>query len=374
MKIKMRTSTYSALFVCLLAFFLASASTLCVSASADSFTEVFHTDSFRGSFAWFQKVDWVGTLVQAVISIFSLVGAALIIIRIMTSMLFLSAKGLWEEVHDLKQSGESEMYDFGVINMAKSWAKGKSGTGLDAIFGAVLMLLPDVKRYSDFGEKSGQKFEEDTTISQYMLKIALPTVLAIFFLAMGFNGTLVKGLAVTVDAMGTLADHAVSVNYSGFVDDLVATKGGYKFTFAADGTEKGDFQQGLAKEIYGKAIHECRGLNEAQLNTLGLNIENAVKEIADTVPSLETIPENVKEGLTMEGGDQYWSYVQFDTEVNISEAATGAATTLAITDSGLLSDLGLIEAPGAQPKYIHVFIKTKGGNASGNFTAMSSES
>lgn len=367
MKIKMRSRNYTALFVCFVAFCVASASTLCVSASADTFTEVFHTNSFRGSFAWFQKVDWIGTLVQAVISIFSLVGAALIIIRIMTSMLFLSAKGLWEEVHDLKQTGESEMYDFGVINMAKSWAKGKSGTGLDAIFGAVLMLLPDVKRYSDFGEKSGQKFEEDTTISQYMLKIALPTVLAIFFLAMGFNGTLVKGLAVTVDAMGTLADHAVSVNYSGFVDDIVAAKGGYKFAFAADGTDKGKFQQGLAKEIYGRVIGECGDLNEAQLNTLGLNVENAVKEITEAIPGLDNIPPDIQEGLAMDGGDHYWSYIQFDPRVNISETAAGAAMTFAISDSGLLTDLGLVQAPGAQTKYIHVFVKSKSGNTSSNF-------
>ena len=148
-------------------------------ARADNFTDIFYTNSFRGAFTWVEKLDWLGMVVQVVISVFSLLGVVLLTIRIMTSMLYLSAKGMWEEVHDLKSvGGESELYDFGLLNMAKGWAHGKAGTGLDAIIGAILILLPDVKKYSDFGEKAGgQKFDEDTTISQYMLKIALPTVM-----------------------------------------------------------------------------------------------------------------------------------------------------------------------------------------------------
>ena len=310
---------------------------------ADNFVDIFYTNSFRGSFEWFKKLDWIGMIVQAVISIFSLVGVSLIVMRVMTSLLYLSAKGLWEEVHDLKQGGgESEMFDFGFVNMAKSWAKGKAGTGLDAIFGAVLILLPDVKKYSDFGEKSGNKFDDDTTMTQYVLKILLPTVMAVFFLAMGFNGTLVKGLAVTVDAMGTFADKCVSVNYSGFVDDLFNSGSGYKFTFAAAGTQKGELQQAVAKDIYGRVVSRARGANQAQLQQIGVNVENAINDGFDNWVSESTqISDKVHTNLDGENGDRFYSYLGFEVIANTSTNET-AGQVGQLTLSELVEGTGLV--------------------------------
>lgn len=328
-----------------------------VEVRADNFTDVFYTNSFRGSFEWFKKLDWIGMIVQAVISVFSLVGVALIVIRVMTSMLYLSAKGLWEEVHDLKDTGGSEMYDFGLVNMAKTWAQGKAGTGLDAILGAVLVLLPDVKRYSDFGEKSGQKFDEDVTMAQYILKIALPTVLAVFFLAMGFNGTLVKGLAVTVDAMGTFADKAVSVNYSGFVEDLVASGSGYKFTYNLDGTEKGKLQQSIAKDLYGRVVSEVRGATTAQLYAIGQQVEVALGSAFDeAVGSSSQISEQVREGLNTAQADRYYSYLGYDIVANTSSTAMSDSVVSIPLSELIPSDMGLDSTPDYSKTY-HLFIK-----------------
>lgn len=341
------TRTVSPTFIAALLFltvFTLMVASRFVAASAEGFTDVFYTNSFRGSFEWFKKMDWLGMVVQAVISVFSLVGVSLIIIRIMTSMLYLSAKGLWEEVHDLKQSGgESEMYDLGLINMAKTWAKGKSGTGLDAILGAVLVLLPDVKRYSDFGEKSGQNFDADTSISQYMLKIALPTVLAVFFLAMGFNGTLVKGLAVTVDAMGTVADHAVSVNYSGFIDDLVNSGTGYKFMSVNDGSQAGKVTAGVQKEVYGKIVSKVRGIDSAQLYAIGQHLEQnelTKENILSAIKASPRIDDAVKSGLDQDGGDRYWELIEYNVTLGGS-AATSEQGAISFTVGSVLQDMGV---------------------------------
>lgn len=333
-------------------------STQVVVVNADNFTDVFYTNSFRGSFEWFKKLDWVGMVVQAVISVFSLVGVALIVIRVMTSMLFLSAKGLWEEVHDLKQSGgESDMYDFGLINMAKTWAKGKAGTGLDAILGAVLVLLPDVKRYSDFGEKSGQKFDEDTSMSQYILKIALPTILAVFFLSMGFNGTLVKGLAVTVDAMGTVADKAVSVNYAGFVDDLIASGSGYKFTFAMDGTNEGKLKESIAKDLYGRVVSSARGANPAQLSAIGQAIESQINDgFATWVSDSKQISSQVMAGFDSgENSDRYYSYLGFEIIANTSEVQQDGTGLIRISE--ILGGVDGLEASPDFDKIFHIYVK-----------------
>jgi len=345
---------------------------------ADNFTDVFYTNSFRGSFEWFSKMDWVGMIVQAVISIFALVGTALIILRIMTSMLYLSARGLWEEVHDLKQSGggESEMYDFGMINMAKTWAKGKAGTGLDAIFGAVLVLLPDVKRYSDFGEKSGQKFEEDTSIAQYILKILLPTILSVFFLAMAFNGTLVKGIAVSVDALGTVADHAVSVNYAGFVDDLINQNTGYKFVASMDGTNLGALTGQVQREVYGKVIANVKDINEAQLYAIGQNIESMItkdsgaegastegKNVKDCVIESTQVTQPVRDKISGDdNADAYFTYVEPIISVNGSQSQAAGAMSFKVSD--LIGDtaketLGGVdtENAGMYNQYINITFK-----------------
>lgn len=324
---------------------------------ADNFTDVFYTNSFRGSFEWFKKLDVIGMVVQAVISIFSLVGVCLIVIRVMTSLLFLSARGLWEEVHELKQAGgESEMYDFGVIGMAKNWAKGKAGTGLDALFGAILVLLPDVKRYSDFGERSGQSFDEDITISQYMLKIALPTVLAVFFLAMGFNGTLVKGLAVTVDAMGTIADKAVSVNYAGFVEDIINSGSGYRFTYAASGTEQGKLQEKLAKDLYGRAIAAARGADQSQLYQIGINVENALRDFPSWCANSPQVSTKVKDGLRSNAADRYYGYLGFEVISNTSSTKSSGEVTSPISLSSLMEGTGLVADQGFE-RYFHIYIK-----------------
>lgn len=354
----------------ILSLFVLIAAIMCnstVVARADNFTDIFYTNSFRGAFEWIQKLDWIGMIVQIVISVFSLVGTALLVIRIMTSMLYLSAKGLWEEVHDLKSGGESDKYDFGLINMAQSWAKGKAGTGLDAIIGAVLILLPDVKRYSDFGEKSGGKFEEDINISQYMLKIALPTVMTVFFFAMGFNGTLFKALAVTVDAMGTVADKAVSINYAGFVDDLVNSGTGYQFVFSASGTNQGELQQSISKDVYGRAVSQLKGANASQLYTIGQNVETWVTDnvTPDNVASnsVSQISEQVITGLGGDSADQYMGYLGYEILVNGSPEATGALSSVEM--SSFLTDVSGISELQGQEKYLHLFVRqTTGFNGS----------
>lgn len=337
-----------------------------VQGRADNFTDIFYTNSFRGAFEWIKKLDWVGMIVQAVISVFSLFGVALLTIRIMTSMLFLSAKGMWEEVHDLKSGGETMEKDlFGMGGMLKSWTSGKAGTGLDAIVGAVLLLLPDVKRYSDFGEKAGGDFSDDITITQYILKIALPTVMTVFFFAMGFNGTLFQALAVTVDMLGSFADKAISVNYAGIVDDLVNSNLGYKFYFSSEGTELGKFQQGVAKDLYGRLVSRTRGADAAQLDAMGRQVEalvasNITYENLCNAPQLNA---KVKEGLKATDGsaDKYVGYLGFEVVVNGNEAKMGnqlgdTVKVASLVGGDATDGTGLVNA-GAREEHVHILVR-----------------
>lgn len=301
---------------------------------ADNFTDIFYTNSFRGTFEWLNKVDWLGKIVQGVISIFSILGVSLIAIRVLSSMLVISSRGLWEEVHELKQAGGGgEMYDFGVIGMAKTWVSGKAGTGLDAIIGALLILAPDIMKYSDFGEKSGMQLEQDISMSQYMLKIAIPVTMAVFFFAMGFNGTLWKFFATTVDGMGTIADHAVSVNYSAIVNDLVNSKTGYAFTLASDGTERGKYMQKISTDVYGRVVSLMDNPDTAALNSVGLKVEEAIpRVVGDALGNANTsISSDVINGLKGDDADRYYKYLGFQVEMsprNISDTSGVAQIAL----------------------------------------------
>lgn len=362
-------TTFLALSVILLMGIFASMSVAV--GHADNFTDIFYTNSFRGAFDWIKKLDWVGMIVQCVISCFSLFGVALLVIRIMTSMLYLSAKGMWEEVHDLKSSGgESEKDFIGLFGMAKTWASGKSGTGLDAIIGAVLVLLPDVKKYSDFGEKSGGKFEEDINITQYMLKIALPTVMTVFFFAMGFNGTLFQALAVTVDWMGTMADKAVSVNYAGFTEDLINRTNGYQFAYKVEGTNTGKLKYQIAKDVYGRAVSQIDSPNPNQLSTMGKNIEEWLDGVLPTEPGGEAIEqskqisEKVKAGLNEASTrDRYMPYLGYDIVTNYTAEMPGAVS-FSLGADGALAGLGgdtdnsgIVAVDSERTHYLHLYVK-----------------
>ncbi len=345
-----------------------------VQGRADNFTDIFYTNSFRGAFDWIKKLDWVGMIVQAVISIFSLFGVALLVIRIMTSMLYLSAKGMWEEVHDLKSGGESAEKDFlGLFGMAKTWASGKSGTGLDAIVGAVLMLLPDVKRYSDFGEKAGGDFQEDITISQYMLKIALPTVMTVFFFAMGFNGTLFQALAVTVDAMGTAADHIISVNYSGIVDDLINSRTGYEFYFDADGSNFGKFKQAAAEDMYTRAVAQVRSPSTDMLEAIGRDVESYIGGAFPDPSALQGaggITESVKAGLTGDLADEYVSYISCEVRLTNSETLTGGFTDPRSLNDMMATAGASTGSDTSHDKFFHLVVK-ESSNYNGVYFDMS---
>lgn len=321
---------------------------------ADNFTDIFYTQSFRGSFEWIQKLDWIGQIIQIVISTFSLFGIALMTIRIMTSFLYLSSKGLWDEVSELKESGNSggDKDIFGLLGMAKSWVSGKSGTGLDAVFGAVLILLPDVKRYSDFGKHASGKFEADMSTGQYALRIALPTVIATFIFAMGFNGTLWQALAVTVDALGSVADKAVSVDYAGYIDDLVNNGIGYKFTFSTDGTSEGKLKQSIARDIYGKVISKTDNPNQNQLYQIGKSVEGAISEL-DPFSNTALISESV---IALNGSDKAWDYLGYETIVNTSDSAPNATASFPM--SQFVEEAGMSTGgDDSSQLYIHLYVK-----------------
>lgn len=293
-----------------------------------SFSDIFNTQSFRGSFEWIYKLDFLGKIMQIIISVFSIIGVFLICTRVMSSLLYLSSKNIWDEVSDLKKTGgDDDKFDLGFLGQLKRVGQGKQGTGFDAILGFIFMFLPDIKRYSDFAEGKKDSLDESLSVSQYILKIFVPTIMGIFFFAMGFNGTLFRALGITVEAMGTVADKVVSQDYASMLDRLVITGDAYDFAISKDGTEKGDFQYHIARELYTSVLQRLPEYNTNQALTIGANIEKAVLEEV----SAENIGSDGENGnavkLTSEdlAVDSNWKLLGYDIVINTTESYESSA-------------------------------------------------
>lgn len=229
-------------------------------AKADSLTSLFNTRAFSGSMSTISKLNWVGWLLSGIISVFCLVGLFLTVFRIMASLMYLSGRNVFDKIHEIKTSGSGGV--LGVKDQLFTALKGgnSTGTGLDSIIYFLLSLLPDVKMYSDFADGADIKgLSKDATATEYLLKISIPTVMMIFFLSIGFSGTLWQMFGTCVDAMVVAAEKVANTNLSSSVERLLNADSYYQFGFGDDGSKWGKLQENMAKDMYNKVLSKCDG-------------------------------------------------------------------------------------------------------------------
>lgn len=238
-------------------------------------TQVFSTKAFQGSWEVINKFNWVGYILNFIISAFCILGLFLILYSRMITLLYLSSRNLWDNVYDMKQKKGSW---FGFPEMAKSVFNAEHGTGLDAFVGFFYGMLPNVKKYSDYNpEKMKGNLSEEDNAMNYMLKMAPSTIILMFFFAIGFSGTLAKAYGTIVSAMATAADNLVAVNLSGYVDKLFAAGKGYNFSLGQDGTANGKVKASIAKQMYRIAIGKFNILDEHGREEVGQRAEQFVQ-------------------------------------------------------------------------------------------------
>ena len=244
-----------------------------------TFTELFSTTAFSGSMELIQKLNWVGYILNGIITISCFLGAVFVVIVTVFSILYLAGSPLFDAVHELKGQGQgSGALGFkGMVNSVKS---GNMGSGLDAIFGFILMFLPDIRRVSDYRDdntKYNLNAEEDT-IGKYLLKVGFQRMLVIFFCAIGFSGTLWQGFAKGADAMAYVADQMVSVNLTSYIDRLVAQQKYHSFECDATGDNYGALMQDVAENVYVQMLKKVTGMSDDEKAQIGYQVENWVRE------------------------------------------------------------------------------------------------
>ena len=248
-------------------------------AKADNLLDLFDSYAFRGSLKTIDKFNWVGKLMSYIISVFSMLGLFLICYQRLISLLYLAGRNTFDTVHEIKSSlsGGSGRDAFGIRSMFTNAMQGggQYGTGLDAIVGFLLSLLPDVKKYSDYNpERMAYNVQEEDSCTTYMLKTAIPTIMLIFFFAMGYNGTLWQGFGVIVDAMGTAAEQLVATDLNSIVSTAMNTGKAYKFSWDASGSDYGNFMQDMVKAVYKQALKNGKDYTSDTQQSVGSYVDS----------------------------------------------------------------------------------------------------
>ena len=332
-------------------------------ANDSNLTDLFYTQAFSGSWKVFEKFNWLGGLMQFIISAFCLIGIFLTAYQLILTLLYLSSRTTFDRIHELKQAGKGGKA-LGLPNLFKdNIASANNGTGLDAIVSFGLSLLPDVKAYSDYGEeRRSYNLQDDDTVTTYILKKALPTIMIIFFFSIGFNGTLFRAYGMVVDAMATVASDVVETDLNGLVRKWMNSGSAYKFAYDADNTEYGKFRQNLAEQMYSKVLAKTDDLSTNAKLYIGQKIEEyinnniSISEGSNMVGSAEISGFN--------GTDADCKNLQISVVINGTPSYGDSTSKQQLGGSGISMDNFGITGDAAGKYYMHVFISKK-ANSSG---------
>lgn len=242
----------------------------------DNLTDIFATKAFQGSWEVINKFNWVGYILNFVISAVSILGLCSIMYQRMVSLLYLSSRNFFDTVYEVKQEAKGTQF-FGFKGLADNVYRGNVGVGFDSIVGIFYSLIPNIKAYSDFNpDRLQHGLKEDDNVVTYMLKTLLPTVLLIFFFAIGFNGTLAKSYGVIVNGFSAAADRVVDVNLEGVVNRVFNAGEKYTFTLGANNTPEGKLAEDIARDIYGKVLSRLNIVDTQTRLIVGEKVESWV--------------------------------------------------------------------------------------------------
>lgn len=357
-----------------------------VFAAQQGLTSLFDTQAFQGNMSMFSNMNWVGKIISSAISIISLFGLASVVLKVMITLLYLSARNLWDEVDDAKQSSKGGKF-FGFKNAAiKAW-DGDKGVGLDSIISFILTLLPNVKAYSEFASSNKHQvkgLQEDDNITAYLLKSALPNIMAILAFTMGFSGVLWQAYGAVVDSVHTVAKSYVDERFDSHLMNLLKTGNRYNFGYSADGTKYGSFKQSVADKMSRTILSRCQNYTTDTQMEVGVRVQDFVDKKLDYLaykalgkfdgaglsydnksgsPDDVNIAEAYENGALTEAAknaikqnpltDREVSNLQFNVVLNNSPTYVGAESTD-------VSEFGIGSVEGnEQPYYIHLFVSKK---------------
>lgn len=295
-------------------------------ANGPDLTLLFSTDAFQGAWETINKLNWVGAILSFIISISCGMGLFLLFADRIITMVYLITRNIFDQVHDIKNSGSGGSGDFfGFKSMGKNMLQ-KNGI-FDAALYAILCVLPDIKAITVYNNVGESKYEDSDTVSIYLIKSFVPTIMAAFFLTIGCSGTLAEGYGTVVSAMATFADNVVSVNLDVYVDKLFSVSTNPEYTLGQDGTKKSKIQKKVASVLFREAQKVANITDKQAKAVLLSNCEAKAMDVCNEnssaiIASLGSAPQT----------DDDWGRLSVKATANASDATGDTIDTISLNE------------------------------------------
>lgn len=248
-------------------------------------TDLYDTEAFRGSWRWFDKFNWLGGILNFIISAICFIGLFSIVLQIIITLCYFSQRGFWNNVHDIKvQHAGSTMFGkqmpFGLAGYFTETVMPTKTSGIDALFNLFYAFIPDIKEYSEMGENRESNLSEDESVTTWLIKTLPRKVLIMLLFSMGFNGSLMRCYGVIVDGLGVFTERIADYNSVALVNNILNSGDNYEFSLGSSGKGLDDLQGRVCDAAYKECIAECdpESLDAASRRAVGVAIENWVKD------------------------------------------------------------------------------------------------
>lgn len=318
--------------------------------SMSGLNDIFNTEAFVGNTKWLEKFNWVGELVQMCITVFGLLIAVILFGQILVTLIYFAARPFWDSVDNVKQA-ETGLLNYTYATFSN--IKGNVSKGSDIVMNYLMLLMPNVKKYSEMGSDSA---DQNWTFTTWLISTFPAKCFLILIVSMTINGTLMQAYMMVVDGMGVVAQKFVDFNSEDFVNKIFNNMtAGYQFAVGSTGIGYDKAQGEIAESIYREAIKKLKDNTTDAKVTLGSNIERYVTQEL----SKELIESKVMPALDSSLTEDEWGKLKIETVCNNTPSATNA-----ITVTG--SSIGLNSA-GDKQLYVHIYFTLSSRSNSTNY-------
>lgn len=297
-----------------------------VHAFADSkLSDLALSDAFVGNVKWLEKFNWVGTVVQAFISVFALFMLVTVFGQILITVIYFGNRPLWDAVYKLKQEKT------GIVNYAFGDAfsggfKATASKGSDVVMNFIMLFLPNIKKFSEMGVEGA---DEEMTLVTWLMSTLVNKVILLLVVSMAYNGSLLKGYLMITDGIGVVAEEIVETDLEGIIKNQIDKNNGRNYQFAVGSTGIGfdDLQGSVARKLYTQILKKSEDTSTNARNVIGSAVENYVtRELTKDVIAQYIVP-TVGDPSAMT--DAEWERVKVEIVANTATSATNALTVRA---------------------------------------------
>lgn len=309
-------------------------------ASMSGISDIFNSRTFIGDTKWLEKMNWLGKVVNMGITIGGSFAAIIIACQIMLTIIYFGMPKLWDSVNQAKVADQKKglwNYTASLFAGGKSGMTGNLSRGSDIFMDFLVLMLPNVKKYSENAEDDYENF------TTWIMSTALRKCLVMLAISMMINGSLLQCYMVVVDGLGVFADRFVQFDGKAAVNKLLSNGDNYNFSLGSAGVGIDVVQGKVAESIYREIIKTSTVSDTDFKFSVGQSIENYVRSNV-TKDAVQDILVGAGAGGDIKDAD--WSRVRIQTVLN---GTSGGSNSINIS----ASDLGLQDA--GKPRYFHIY-------------------